>query len=122
MAPKREGPFEIVQVMGPLTFKLKLPKSWRIHDVFHAVLLMPYTETEIHGPNFLRPPPDIDNDEERWEIEAIINHRRRGRKHTFLVKWKGYDITEATWETDMCFDGGGEEILKEYRDLHNLPT
>jgi len=86
------------------------------------VLLMPYTEMEIHGPNFLRPPPDIDNDEERWEIEAIVNHRRRGRKHNFLVKWKGYDITEATWEPDTCFDGGGEEILKEYRDLHNLPT
>jgi len=64
MAPKREGPFEIAQVMGPLTFKLKLLKSWKIHNVFHAVLLMPYTETETHGPNFLRPPPDIDNDEE----------------------------------------------------------
>jgi len=86
MAPKREGPFEIAQVMGPLTFKLKLPKSWRIHNIFHAVLLMPYTETETHGPNFPRPPPDIDNDEERWEIEAIVNHRRRGCKHTFLVK------------------------------------
>ena len=46
MALKREGPFEIAQVMGPLTFKLKLLKSWRIHNVFQAVLLMPYTETE----------------------------------------------------------------------------
>jgi len=53
MAPKREGPFKIEQVMGPLTFKLKLPITWRIHNVFHATLLMPYTEIEIHGPNFL---------------------------------------------------------------------
>ena len=64
MTPRREGPFKIKQIMGPLTFKLKLPITWRIHDVFHAALLMPYTETEIHGPNFPRPLPDIDNDKE----------------------------------------------------------
>jgi len=44
--------------------------------VFHAALLMPYTEMEVHGPNFLRPPPDINNDEEQWEIEMILNHRK----------------------------------------------
>jgi len=64
MTPRREGPFEVKQIMGPLTFKLKLPITWRIHNVFHAALLMPYTEMEIHGPNFPQPPPDIENDEE----------------------------------------------------------
>jgi hypothetical protein len=76
MAPKREGPFEIEEKLGPLTYRLKLPATWRIHNIFHTVLLMPYTETEIHGPNFTRPPSDIDNDEERWEIETILNHRK----------------------------------------------
>ena len=28
MAPKREGPFEIEDVLGPLTYRLKLPESW----------------------------------------------------------------------------------------------
>ena len=53
MAPKREGPFKISEVLGPLTYRLQLPSTWRIHNVFHAVLLMPYTETEVHGPNYL---------------------------------------------------------------------
>jgi Integrase zinc binding domain/Integrase core domain/RNase H-like domain found in reverse transcriptase len=44
MAPKREGPFEIEEVLGPVTYQLKLPESWRIHKVFHAVLLRPYRE------------------------------------------------------------------------------
>jgi hypothetical protein len=74
MAPKQERPFEILQVMGLLTFKLNLPTTWRIHNVFHTALLMPYTETETHRPNFLQPPPDINNDEEQWEIKAILNH------------------------------------------------
>ena len=122
MAPKREGPFEIKQVMGPLTFKLELPPTWKIHDIFHATLLMPYTETEVHGPNFPRLPPDIDNNEERWEIETILNHRRRGRGHQYYVKWKGYDITKATLEPATCFEGGSEETLRQYRLHHSLDT
>ena len=39
MAPKREGPFEIIDVLGPLTYRLNLPEAWRIHNVFHASLL-----------------------------------------------------------------------------------
>ena len=76
MAPKREGPFKISEVLGPLTYKLELPNTWRIHNVFHAVLLMPYTETDIHGPNYVRPPPDIENDEERYEVETILKHQK----------------------------------------------
>jgi calcineurin-like phosphoesterase family protein len=39
IAPKREGLFEIDEVLGPVTYQLKLPESWKIHNVFHATLL-----------------------------------------------------------------------------------
>jgi hypothetical protein len=39
MAPKREGLFEIEEVLGPVTYQLKLPESWQIHKVFYAALL-----------------------------------------------------------------------------------
>jgi hypothetical protein len=35
------------------------PKQWKIHNVFHADLITPYKETELHSPNFTRPPPDL---------------------------------------------------------------
>jgi len=123
MAPKWEGPFKISEVLGPLTYRLQLPSTWRIHNVFHAVLLMPYTETEVHGPNYLQPPPNIENDEEWWEIEAIRNHRRRGRNgYQYEVLWKGYPVTETMWESATCFENGGEEILQEYRHRLHLDT
>jgi len=59
LAPKREGPITITEVLGPVTYRLKLPNQWRIHDIFHASLLSPYHETETHGPNFVKPPPDL---------------------------------------------------------------
>jgi hypothetical protein len=44
MVPKREGLFEIEEVLGLVTYQLKLPESWQIHKVFHATLLRPYRE------------------------------------------------------------------------------
>jgi hypothetical protein len=120
MAPRREGPFKILEVLGPLTYKLELPKSWRIHNTFHAVLLMPYVETEVHGPNFMRPPPEIENNEERYEIETILRHRKRGRGYNYFVLWKGYPITDASWEPASSFTQGGEKILKEYQERHSI--
>ena len=57
IGPQREGPFLISDVLGPLTYQLELPSNWRIHNVFHVVLLRPYIENEIHGANFPWPPP-----------------------------------------------------------------
>ena len=78
IAPKREGPFEIDEVLGPVTYRLKLPETWKIHNVFHAILLQPYTENEVHGGNLPRPLPELLEGEEVYEVESIIKHRRRG--------------------------------------------
>ena len=39
MAPKHEGPFKITDVIGPVTYQLKLPTAQQIHNVFYASLL-----------------------------------------------------------------------------------
>jgi hypothetical protein len=73
MAPRREGPFEIEEVLGPVTYRLKLPNSWKIHNVFHAILLKPYQENEVYGENFPKPIPDILDGEEVYNVETIGN-------------------------------------------------
>ena len=74
LSPKREGPFRITKVLGPVTYELELPDSWKIHPVFHAGLLSPYTETEEHGKNYTRPPPDVIEGEDNYKVEAILRH------------------------------------------------
>ena len=72
IAPKREGPFEIKETLGPVTYWLKLPESWKIHNVFHATLLQPYIENEIYGNNYPRPPSELLEGEEVYEVETIL--------------------------------------------------
>ena len=49
LAPKRYGPFPITEVLGPVTYKLRLPEQWNIHPVFHVDLLTPYKETVLRS-------------------------------------------------------------------------
>src|SRR5487761_659493 len=74
MAPRCHGPFQIIKVISPVAYQLELPPQWNIHPVFHASLLTPYIETDSHGPNFSRPPPDLIKGEAEYEVENIRNH------------------------------------------------
>ena len=101
LAPKRHGPFKVLSSTA-VNSRLALPPQWhtRIHPVFHHSLLMPYTETTAHGPNFPQPPPEIvENEEGHYELEAILNSRlsRNKKGLSYLVKWKGYPDSENTW-------------------------
>jgi hypothetical protein len=80
LAPRRHGPFQITQVISPVTYKLKLPPQWTIHPVFHALLLTPYVKTKEHGENYLRPPPDLIGGEEQYKVEAIKSHQCHGKR------------------------------------------
>jgi len=66
---KHLGPFKIIEEISPVAYRLALQANWRIHDVFHTSLLNPYHETKAHGPNFARPPPDLIEGEEEYEVE-----------------------------------------------------
>ena len=39
---KKLGPFTIVEVISPHAYRLALPASMKVHNVFHASLLQPF--------------------------------------------------------------------------------
>ena len=79
MTPKREGPFEIKEVLGPVTYQLKLLTTWKVHNMFYAVLLKPYQGNKIYGENFPTLPLEIINGEEVYQVEMILKHTERGQ-------------------------------------------
>ena len=38
--------------------------------------------------------------EEEYEVEAILRHKGQGARRLYQVLWKGYPITEASWEPE----------------------
>lgn len=114
-----EGPFIIKKVVTPLAYQLKLPAQWRIHPIFHATLLSWYQETDIHGPSYLPPPPDLIDGQEEHKVKALLSHKKRGRGYIFLIKWKGYPSSENSWEPEQNLSNAGD-LLSEYKRLKEI--
>jgi hypothetical protein len=99
LALKQYGPFKVAAQISKVAYKLQLPPSWKIHDIFHASLLTSYKETSHHRPNFLEPPPEIMEGKLEWEVEKIIKEHTYGqwKKKQYLIRWKGYLLTHDEW-------------------------
>jgi Chromo (CHRromatin Organisation MOdifier) domain len=93
---------------------VEIPKHWKIHNVFHANLITPYKETELHRPNFTQPPPDLVDGEDEYEVKKIIDmkHKGKGHKHYYLVKWKGHPTSNNSWEPRENIQV--EELIREF--------
>ena len=89
--------------------------------MFHVSKLRPYHEDRnIHEETYARPPPDIIDDEEQWEIEKIVRHERRGRGRRYLIHWKGYLAEEDLWLSESVLAEDAPELLAEYKQIHGL--
>ena len=111
--PKFIGPYEVKKRIGKVSYELALPESMRIHPVFHVSKLRKHKDGSDEWPDRIdesRPAPEIIDDDEEFEIEAILDKRMqpwkdprvrnsRATMHAqYLVAWKGYPAHERTWE------------------------
>ena len=119
LAPHREGPFKISQIISPLTYHLRLPPTWKIHNVFHASLLSTYQETTEHGLNYVNPPPEEIEGEEEYKVAEILSHQGSPGHHSYLVSWKGYSSAENTWEPEQNLQHA-QTILNKYKQWRRL--
>jgi hypothetical protein len=118
--PKFVGPFQITEVVNDTSYRLELPKSMPIHDVFHTSLLKEYIPSRMAKP----PPVPIEVDGElEYEVSRILTHREKkcrssksggmNIKKEYLIEWLGYGAEHNTWEQEGNLTNCSE-ILKEY--------
>lgn len=72
---KRLGPFTITERIGTQAYRLNIPKTMKIHPVFHVVLLEPYKQSDIPGRTRPPPPPIKIKGEIEYEVEEILNSK-----------------------------------------------
>ena len=69
------GPFPIVHQINPVFFQLQIPRSMKIHPVFHVSLLEPFYASTPPG-RLPKPPPPVEIDGiEEFEVDEILDSR-----------------------------------------------
>nr|GFA13603.1 hypothetical protein [Tanacetum cinerariifolium] len=104
LSPRFIGPFEILDRVGEVSYRLALPPQLsHVHNVFHVSLLRGY---KYHPYHVVQYPFDKIREDLYFteEPEAILDRQERVmRKKTIpLVKvlWKNHPEREATWENE----------------------
>jgi hypothetical protein len=95
---KRVGPYPIVEKVGTRSYRLDLPKTMKIHPVFHVELLERLRTDPIPGRTPVPLPPVIVDGEEQFLVESIIDSKILRDKLHYLVHWKNYSVSARTWE------------------------
>jgi len=120
--PTLRGPFQVLARVGNVAYKLQLPDSALVHDIFHVSVLKPFHGTP---PSSTLPlPPLRDGRLLPQPARALRATLRRGVWHV-LIQWEGMSAEEATWEPvkafraahpsfqleDELFSEGGRDVM-----------
>ncbi|CAM8936916.1 unnamed protein product [Rhodiola kirilowii] len=104
LSPRFIGPFEIMERVGNVAYKLALPPTLSsVHPVFHVSMLRKYISDPSHVLEYegVQMDDTLTYDE---QPEAILDRqvKRLRNKEVFSVKvlWKNHTETEATWESE----------------------
>jgi sucrose-6-phosphate hydrolase SacC (GH32 family) len=62
---------------------------------------------------YSRPPPDLIDNEQEYEIETITKSRKQGRGFAYCVKWKGYPDSENEW-IPLSQMGHAMDLVREF--------
>ncbi|GJY28756.1 putative reverse transcriptase domain-containing protein [Tanacetum coccineum] len=104
LAPRFVGPFEIIEKVGPVAYRLDLPEELDgVHDTFHVsnlkkcladpTLQVPLDEIRVDAKlNFVEEPVEI--------LEREFKKLKRSRIAIVKVRWNSKRGPEFTWERE----------------------
>ena len=102
LSPRFIGPFEILERVGTVAYRLALsPSMSGVRKVFHVSMLRKYTPDPTHVVDWRQIEVDTDETFEEGPV-CIVDSRdqvfQRKTVKLVLVRWKHYGVEESTWE------------------------
>ena len=108
LSPTYYGSYEIVEKIGKVVYRLKLPEDSKVHPVFYVSLLKPTMTVEV----VVQPLPPYVTKEIELQLEDVLAMRGDSKQSLeVLVKWKNMLNCENSWESLS-------KMIEAFPDLH----
>ncbi|CAJ2667675.1 unnamed protein product [Trifolium pratense] len=119
LAARFYGPFQIVERVGAVAYKLELPASSKIHPIFHVSLLKKAVgDYPVQGE--LPKELEISLEEDIYPEKILgsrITLQSGNAVHQSLIQWKNKSLEEVTWEDDAFIAGQFPDFSLEDKAL-----
>ena len=115
------GPFEVIQKLSPVSYRLRMPESYGIHPILNIAHLEKYQPSSSEFGN--RPTKSLNradfNDLPEYEVDCIVaEQRKKGRNGQriiqYLTQFKGFSADYNEWLTLKQLRNA-PEILEPWR-------
>ena len=104
LSPKFIGPFEVLERVGTIAYRLALPPSMSgVHEVFHVSMLRRYAPDPAHVVDWGQIEVDTDGTFEEGPVCIVDSRGRVLRSKTVrlvTVLWQYCGVEESTWERE----------------------
>ncbi|KAL5567803.1 hypothetical protein UlMin_024378 [Ulmus minor] len=104
LSPRYIGPFEILEKIGKVAYKLALPSELAaVHNVFHVSMLRKYVSDPSHV--LASKPIEVREDLTYQEQPVqILDRKDKALRNKVIplvkVLWRNHKVEEATWERE----------------------
>ena len=106
LAPRYIGPFEILDRVGRVSYRLALPPHLsQVHPVFHISLLQKYVPDVMHVLTVQEITVDDDLSYEESLIAIVDRQTKKLRNKEIVmvkVQWQRHSMEECTWESEQA--------------------
>jgi len=126
---KYDGPFEVIQKLSPVSYRLRMPASYGIHPIINIAHLEKYQPSPTEFGN--RPTKNLNREDfealPEYKVDKIITERRKRSKNgrriiQYLTRFKGYTADSNKWLT-LSQLKNTPDILEQWRNIweHSTP-
>jgi hypothetical protein len=99
------GPYEIIEVCGPVAYRVQLPERFSaVHNIFHVIQLkkgvhVPENEVTTEANAWIEPDFSLI----KHPMRVLDQKERKTRRQTirmYKIQWSHHTKEEVTWETE----------------------
>ena len=116
LSPRYIGPFEILQRIGEVAYRLALPPQLSgVHNVFHVSLLRRYIPDASHTLKWEELKLDEDATFEERPVKIMDRREKQLRGKTIplvRVLWRHQGIEESTWEREDAMRANHPQLFE----------